>query len=543
MEINDLIENADSLLKIAMNKCRDINAAEDLVQETLLAALVNISKGKAIENINAWLVTILNNKYYDWLRKKYNKPVISYDESPMIIADDSDSFEDIINKESFEEIRKEVAYLSKTYREVMVRYYMKDESVAEIAEAIKIPIGTVKSRLDSGRKEIKKGVDNMENYAKQSYEPDILYVSCSGGAGLNNEPFSLVKNDKIAENILILAYEKPITEVQISKILGIPTAYIEPIVNKLVDGELIKRMPSGKIYTDFIIFTEKDRTATLDKQKEIVLKYFNLFWTPMVEGIKELREQEFYLKQSDNNRKKLENHFCIHTLIYGTIRVRDEITGIMPYSEYPYRKNGGRWFAHGNKYSANYDYTNTTYFKYGISGEARTEKENYQNVKYICLAQYDSILGKTPVGEVAMNMEKTLELLFSIYKGENSEVSPVDAFYFNEIPTFEKLGIVTRTNGKVSIDLPVLTSAEYRKFKKLSSKHLEMVYKSIRDILIGLFEEEAVRLPEHLTSVPKWQRYVYCGNFIPMMVILEAVKKGLFQNDKTNPAMILIVDE
>jgi RNA polymerase sigma-70 factor (ECF subfamily) len=94
----------------------------------------------------------------------------------------------------------------------------------------------------------------MESYAKQSYEPEKLHVTCSGRSGLNGEPYSLANNDLVIQNILISAYNEPVTESELSKAIGIPAAYIEPIVQKLVDNELMKRT-GNKVYTDFIIFT------------------------------------------------------------------------------------------------------------------------------------------------------------------------------------------------------------------------------------------------------------------------------------------------
>ena len=91
-----------------------------------------------------------------------------------------------------EAIRREIGYLARTHREVFVRFYLHGESIETIAAAMNIPAGTVKSRLNKGRQQIRKGAEDMENYTKQSYEPEILRLSCSGSCGLNGEPFSLV---------------------------------------------------------------------------------------------------------------------------------------------------------------------------------------------------------------------------------------------------------------------------------------------------------------------------------------------------------------
>ncbi len=64
--------------------------------------------------------------------------------------------------------------------------------------------------------------------------PEKLYLSFGGSEGLKNEPMSLVEDDLIVQNLLILAYEKPITVSELSKTIGIPAAYIEPIVKNLL---------------------------------------------------------------------------------------------------------------------------------------------------------------------------------------------------------------------------------------------------------------------------------------------------------------------
>jgi len=57
MSKNDLLEYADYLLKTAIFKVQNIKDAEDLVQDTLMEALLAIEKGKVIDNPKNWLVT------------------------------------------------------------------------------------------------------------------------------------------------------------------------------------------------------------------------------------------------------------------------------------------------------------------------------------------------------------------------------------------------------------------------------------------------------------------------------------------------------
>ena len=82
-----------------------------------------------------------------------------------------------------------------------------------------------------------------------------------GSTSPDKSPELLVQDDLIAQNLLILAYEKPITVSDLSKAIGIPAAYIEPIVKKLVDGELMTKTDSGKVYTRYGALSHRCRSV------------------------------------------------------------------------------------------------------------------------------------------------------------------------------------------------------------------------------------------------------------------------------------------
>lgn len=318
---------------------------EELTQETLLTALVAMDRGVQIQYPKTWLGVVMNHKYYDGLRKKYQKPMISFDvmEEELVAAEEVNWME---QQEEAEEIRRALAYLTKIYRDVMIRYYMKGESVSQIASALSISENTIKSRLFAGRKQMKKEI-SMEKFVKQSYEPDSLWLSCCGGSGLNGEPFSVVGDDRIAMNLLILAYECPVTMDELAGKIGIPCAYVEPIIQRLVDGELMKQTGS-KVYTDFIIFTEHDRICNLKEEKQMVLQKYKDVWIIMEEGLQALRNKKFYQKQSDDQSEKLEVYFAVRTMLHAITSIRDEIAGSsLAFKDYPERPNGGKWIAMG----------------------------------------------------------------------------------------------------------------------------------------------------------------------------------------------------
>ncbi|MBR6637990.1 MAG: RNA polymerase sigma factor, partial [Lachnospiraceae bacterium] len=185
-----LQEQIEFLLSKAIAKCDTLEDAQDLTQETLLSAFLYLEKGGTIENPRAWLTTVMNHKYYDLLRKKYQLPTVTIGDD-FDIPDESDFAHNIIMQEEAEQVRREIAYLAESYRTVIAQHYFYNKSVKAIAAELGLPEGTVKSRLDFGRKQIKKGFDTMEKYTENSYMPQSLMVRNSGRCGMNEEPMSL----------------------------------------------------------------------------------------------------------------------------------------------------------------------------------------------------------------------------------------------------------------------------------------------------------------------------------------------------------------
>lgn len=539
----DLAPYVGRLYSAAVRKTGDAQAAEDIAQETFLAAASEFARGRYPDNLWSWLLRVMSNKYCDWLREKYGRPSVSFEDySPEYPEPPDDRESRDAYAEKLEAVRRELGYLAKTHREVLVRFYLRTETVEKISSELNIPAGTVKSRLYNGRGDLRKGVLRMENYEKQSYEPDILRMSCSGGCGLDGEPFSLVGyDDKLTQNVLLLAYSKPVSETELSRALGVPAAFIEPVVERLIRGELMKRADGGRVYADFIIYTEDDRKKNLPKQLKTADESFELFWPSVDGGLSELRRREYYLRQGERAKAKLELHFCVKLLLNAVVSARDELTGVMPYSDYPYRKNGGRWFAMGQKYPPDYDFAKDTgYWKYEISGEAGTGIKNFRDAKYLELRKYDTNLGGFPN---AYFKAEYIKWLYELLTKVPPEQSSAGESTLQSASAFIECGILTKS-PELTLDIPVLSSAEYHDEALLQSKYSEIIHEAARAVLLTLFEEGRVKLPPHLDSVPKWQRYMYCGSALPMAVIYQAVGRGKFLSgaDYQLPASILVLD-
>lgn len=550
MDKMNLIEYADLLLDAALYKCGNIADAQDLVQDTLLAALAAMSK-KPLNDPKAWLMTVLNRKYYDLLRRKYNKPTVSFDVTEDI-PDSGEIYDAVEKSAEAEEIRRCLAYLTKLYREVMVRYYMHGEKVRDIAAGLGISENTVKSRLDAGRKRIGKEFA-MENYTKQSYEPEELWISCSGQSSLNGEPFSLVGDNKIAMNLLILAYEKPVTVTELAKAIGIATAYIEPVIDKLVSGELMKRT-GDKVYTDFIIYNPDDRTVNFAIEKQIADKIYRDVWAVMNKGLEELHGCDFYKCQTESKQAKLDSFFAVRTLLHAVTGARNEVCGNMPFEEYPDRPNGGKWIAMGSRYPVNYDWDNPAYErgKYYISGESQTRHSvDCVGMKKldIVLCEYNTLLGETQLGmrdilKRRMKDVEILQMLYAVHTGREEQLPLINAGCFENFDKFTELRYLAKEGNKVVCDVPIVTDKERYELYELSEKYDNIIAEKFHDDWLKLMVNP-VKLPPHLKSVPEFQRYMYCCSTVSMRIVKNALDNGLFPKcaDYPAPAILLSVKE
>jgi RNA polymerase sigma factor (sigma-70 family) len=159
VEFTNQVQQISVLLRpAALTLTRDTDAAYDLVQETLLKALLNKDKFKAGTNLKAWLYTIMRNTFIN----NYNK--ITKRSSPL---DTTDIFQYNSTSENFVthngatatfimgDIDRALAGLNEDFRKPFMMYYIGYKYL-EIAEKLQIPIGTVKNRIHIARKELKK---------------------------------------------------------------------------------------------------------------------------------------------------------------------------------------------------------------------------------------------------------------------------------------------------------------------------------------------------------------------------------------------------
>ena len=96
-------------------------------------------------------------------------------------AEDGDS-------DRLQNIHHQIAFLTRAYREVMIRYYLDGHSVAQIAREQGVGENTIRQRLFSARETIRKEVAKLENNNKPTAYQQIDYVIWGTGNPGDGDP-------------------------------------------------------------------------------------------------------------------------------------------------------------------------------------------------------------------------------------------------------------------------------------------------------------------------------------------------------------------
>lgn len=542
MTNNEIIKHYDYLMRLAASKCNSQVDAEDLVGDTMLAAFACMHRGGTIEHPKTWLANTLYHKHNDNLRKKYRSPItVCLDEGFNISEEDTEEY---FSSDEAAKVRGELNHLAYITREVMIRFYYGNQSVADIAHGLSIPEGTVKSRLSAGRDQMRKGLEAMD--ARENYLPGQLYLSFGGCEGPKGEPLSLVEGDLIVQNLLILAYEKPITVSDLSKAIGIPAAYIEPIIKRLVDSELMVQTNSGKVYSDFIITKPQDMIKNFKPQLDFAHKHFDTIWGILQKMSAEIREMPFVRSMGDKEKTKLDRYAILKALQdfhqFGT--------GKFGMPEFPKRKDGGWWFASATAVDAGYnrkEYAEAS--EYEIHGGHRTtEALSIGRAKRIRFYEFDTTLWDSPhrYGEVYdLYFKHIIPLLWHIYDNIPLEASGIPNEFISYMAELETLGIIEHNRDKPCVRIPVLEKAEYDKLCGIIRSATEEIKSAIGDEFAAFIASMKTPIPRHLTSVPELFRYHEATTYFVMAIVREAYNRGLHMKDVDYccPPVVLVYEE
>jgi len=129
--------------------------AEDVVQDACVRALTFFDSFRG-EDGRGWLLTIVRNTCYDWLRKNRRAALVAVEQAELEAAPDASPSPEAeqLRKADGRMLQAGLEALPVEYREALVLRELEGMSYREIAQVTGAPMGTVMSRLARGRKRL-----------------------------------------------------------------------------------------------------------------------------------------------------------------------------------------------------------------------------------------------------------------------------------------------------------------------------------------------------------------------------------------------------
>lgn len=151
-----ILPHMDAAYNLAKWVLRNEQDAQDVVQEAYLRAFRSFG-GFRGSNGRAWLLTIVRNTSYTLLKKKHAVDLVATFDEKIHVADDESANPAAIleHAEDAELMTNAIEQLPAEFREILVLRHQEDLSYKEIGEILKVPTGTVMSRLARARTRLK----------------------------------------------------------------------------------------------------------------------------------------------------------------------------------------------------------------------------------------------------------------------------------------------------------------------------------------------------------------------------------------------------
>lgn len=303
----------------ARKRTANLEDAEDLSQEIILRAFRTLVQREDIDHVEKFIWTIAHNLLSNYYRDKSKMSIgIPMDDLlEYLTVDTPDALTNLITWEMENKLHREIAYLSKLQRRIIIAYYYENKKQEVIAQELSIPLGTVKWHLFESKKELKKGVDTMRKASELKFNP-IQFSMCgtNGSVGTKGGNSNFFRS-ALSQNIVYVVFQEEKSMNEIADLLGVSPVYIESEAEYLEEyGFLIRK---GEKYLCNILIDEPTEEL-VQLHDEIYEKATKLFVNELYDALanSELLDSDTitggYIEQSLGANKKDKN-FILWSLI------------------------------------------------------------------------------------------------------------------------------------------------------------------------------------------------------------------------------------
>lgn len=329
-------ELLDKLFGFCYARTADSYEAEELCSDVVFALVKAAQSEGEIEELYGFLWRVARNVYADFSEKKRKKTercIAGNPEEELLLLEAPESVESLLEASLEEEeevyqlkrIYRQISFLTKAYRDVMVAFYLDGLSIKDIASIYGVKETTIKQRLFSARNLIRqeldeKGTGKVEMSDKEKKPvafQKIDYEIWGTGMPTTGDPRTVCTRE-LSKQVVWLCKNKARTAKEISEELHLPMLYAEEELEIQTQGEkgnygLLKKLPDGRYINNFVLLDAKE----MDALSKVYIKRIPIICEKVIAYVE--KNKDAYLNFPYKNRKVDLNLVLwqhVHTMAY-----------------------------------------------------------------------------------------------------------------------------------------------------------------------------------------------------------------------------------
>jgi RNA polymerase sigma-70 factor (ECF subfamily) len=156
-----VLPHIDAAYNLARWLAGNDHDAEDIAQDACVRAFRFVDGCRGADG-RAWLLTIVRNTAYSWLKKNRSFAPISMDDDEFTEIEDQSAANRTFHGADTDALRAALEALPPEFREILILRELEGFSYKEIADVAELPVGTVMSRLARARRQLQESVKGKE---------------------------------------------------------------------------------------------------------------------------------------------------------------------------------------------------------------------------------------------------------------------------------------------------------------------------------------------------------------------------------------------
>lgn len=313
-------ELLDKLFGFCYPRTRDSREAEELCSDIVFALIKAAQTEGEIGELYAFIWRVARNVYADFVEKKRQVTERNYAGNPeeeLLLVEAADTVETLLEAFMEEEedayqlkrIYRQISFLTKAYRDVMIAFYLDGLSVKDIAAIHGAKETTIKQRLFSARNLIRQEIEekgtgegamNRKENKPVAFQK-IDYEIWGTGMPTTGDPRDVCTR-QLSKQVVWLCKNKARTAKEISEELNLPMLYAEEELEIQTKGEkgnygLLKKLPDGRYINNFVLFD----AGEMEELSQVYMKRIPLICEKVIAYVE--KNKEAYLSFPYLNKK------------------------------------------------------------------------------------------------------------------------------------------------------------------------------------------------------------------------------------------------